>query len=1037
MLEKLLTACLKQKNLIVALIILIAALGTYSLLTVHIDAFPDVTNNQVEITCYANGLSAYEIERTVTYKVEMAMKGLPKVKQMRSVTKYGISIISIIFEDDLDIYFARQLVFERLAEAKENVPKDVEISMGPVATVMGEIYQYYLDGKMPETEEQKTAYLTELRTLQEWVISPLLKGLNGVSEVNSFGGFFKQYQVIVSPEKLIKYDLTLDDIYKSVEENNQNVGGNILVNNSEQFIVRGIGLVKKPSDIENIALKSSNGTPVFLKDVAEVRIGQAVRQGASILNGKEECVGGIVMMLRGENSREVVSRIKEKVKEINKNNVLPAGIKIKPYYDRSTIVNSSVGTVASALLEGAILVLIILYLMLKSIRGSLVVLVALPLALLMTFIVMRFFHIDANLMTLGGLAISLGMIIDTTIIQVENVQRHFSDIDESKNKFVSVIKAALEVRKPSIFGELIIALTFVPILSLEGIEGKMFNPLAITVIIALLSSLLLSIFVIPVICYIFLKPGKDEESAIMKFVHKHYTPLLNFSMRRKKLVFTVSTILVLSSFALFPFLGTEFIPIMDEGAFDFDAQLLPTVSLEKAVEVNKLIGSKLKKFDELETVVAKVGQTGLALDTRGPDKAGYVGIMRPRKEWKENISREELTEKMREELSSIPGIAFGFSQPIQCRIDELVAGTRAQLIIKLFGNDTGILSQKANEIAETVSKIEGVKDIVTEKIIGQSYLTINIDRSKIARYGINISEVQCSIEIAVGGKTVSEVSEDNKTFDVSVRFPEDKRNSIEVISNILISSPNGYKIPLGQLAEIKFEDGPVQISREDGQRRIGVEMNIQGRDIGSFVQEAKEMIKKNVVLPEGYFLALGGQFENQQRAMNKLMLIIPTSILLIFLLLFLTFKSFRLASLIIFILPFSLIGGVFALYITGLYLSIPASIGFIVLFGVAVLNGVVLVSQINQYQSQGIPEEEAIKLGCETRTRPVLMTALIAIFSLIPLLYATGPGSEIQKPLAVVVVGGLITSTILTLMVIPSLYSWFNNFRIKWFIKKG
>ena len=572
-------------------------------------------------------------------------------------------------------------------------------------------------------------------------------------------------------------------------------------------------------------------------------------------------------------------------------------------------------------------------------------------------------------------------------------------------------------------------LTFIPILSLEGIEGKMFTPLAKTVIIALLSSLLLSIFVIPVICYIFLKPSEDEESFIMKFVHKHYTPLLNFSMHKKKLVFALSTVLVLSSFAVFPLLGTEFIPIMDEGAFDFDVQLLPTVSLDKAVEVNKLIGSKLKKFDELETVVGRVGQTGIALDTRGPDKTGYVGIMRPRKDWKDDVSREELTEMMRQELSSIPGIAFGFSQPIQCRIDELVAGTRAQLIIKLFGNDTNLLSEKADEIANTVSHIEGATDIVTEKVIGQSYLTINIDRDKIARYGINIAEVQCAIEIAIGGKSATEVSEENKTFDVQIRFPEDKRNSIETIGNILISSVNGYKIPLSQLAEIKFEDGPVQISREDGQRRIGIEMNIQGRDIGSFVSEAKEKIKKSVILPEGYFLEWGGQFESQQRAMDKLMIIVPASIALIFFLLFLTFKSFRLASLVIFILPFSLIGGIMSLLITGLYLSIPASIGFIVLFGVAVLNGVVLVSQINQYQVDGIPEEEAIRKGCETRTRPVLMTALISIFSLIPLLYATGPGSEIQKPLAVVVVGGLITSTILTLLVIPSLYSWFYNFK--------
>ncbi len=1035
MLEKILHFCLKQKTLIIVVILLIAALGVYSFIKLPIDAFPDVTNNQVEITCYANGLSAYEIERTVTYKVEMAMKGLPNITQMRSVTKYGISIITIVFEDDMDIYFARQLVFERLAEAKESVPKGVEISMGPIATVMGEIYQYYIDGKMPDNEKDRVAYLTELRTLQEWVISPLLKGIKGVNEINSFGGYFKQYQVVVDPEKLVKYDVTLDDVSKAVENNNQNVGGNILVNNSEQYIVRGIGLIKDTSDIRNITLKSSHGTPVYIKDVADVKLGQAVRQGASILNGAQECVGGIVMMLRGENSREVVQRVEEKINEINKNNILPAGIKLKPYYDRSDIVNASVRTVSSALLEGSILVLLVLYLMLRSIRGSLVVLIALPLSLLMTFIAMKLFHIDANLMTLGGLAISIGMIIDTTIIQVENVQRHFSMNDGENNKFFKVIKAAIEVRKPSIFGELIIALTFIPILSLEGIEGKMFTPLAKTVIIALSSSLLLSIFVIPVICYIFLKPTAEKESFIMKFFHKHYTPLLNFSMMRKKLIFVLSTILVLSSFAIFPLLGTEFIPIMDEGAFDFDVQLLPTVSLDKAIEVNKLIGTKLKKFDELETVVGRVGQTGLALDTRGPDKAGYVGVMRPRKEWKENITRDELTEKMRDALSTIPGISYGFSQPIQCRIDELVAGTRAQLIIKLFGNDVNTLAQKGDEIANAVSHIRGAADIVTEKIIGQSYLTINIDRDKIARYGIDIAEVECAIEIAIGGKSVSEVSEENKTFDISIRFPEEKRNSIETIENILIPSPNGYKIPLGQVAEIKFEDGPVQISREDGQRRIGIEMNIQGRDIGSFVKEAKETIKNKVNLPEGYFLEWGGQFQNQQRAMNKLMVIVPGAILLIFFLLFLTFRSFKLAMLIIFILPFSLVGGVFALFITGLYLSIPASIGFIVLFGVAVLNGVVLVSQINQNQQEGMNDDEAIRKGCETRIRPVLMTALIAIFSLVPLLYATGPGSEIQKPLAVVVVGGLLSSTILTLLVLPTLYGWFYNFSLKYFKK--
>lgn len=1036
MLEKIISGSIKQKNLIIIGVLLIFAAGIYSLFTIHIDAFPDVTNNQVEITCYANGLSAFEIERSVTYKVEMSMKGLPNVTQMRSVTKYGISIVTIIFEDNVDIYFARQLVFQRLSEAKEEMPKGVDISMGPIATAMGEIYQYTLDGKIPDNEKERINYLTELRTLQEWVISPLLKSVSGVNEVNSFGGYFKQYEVLVTPANLQKYDLTLDDVFKAVKSNNQNVGGNIITNNSEQYIVRGLGLVKNLGDLENIVLKSYNGTPVYLKDVARIQIGQAVRQGAAIIDGKEECVGGIVMMLRGENSRTVVKGVENKINEINKNNVLPNGIKIKPYYDRSDVVESSVKTVSMALLEGAILVLIVLYLMLRSLRSSLVVLLALPLSLLITFIFMRIFHIDANLMTLGGLAISIGMIIDTTIIQVENVQRHLSATTDKEMKFFEVLKAALEVRKPTIFGELIIAITFIPILSLEGIEGKMFSPLAMTVIIALLSSLFLSIFVIPVFCYIFLKPADEKESFIMRFVHKYYSPILDFCIARKKTVFVAATVLVLSSFALFPFLGSEFIPIMDEGAFDMDVTLLPTVSLDKAVEVNKLISTKLKKFDELGTIVGRVGQTGVALDTRGPDKTGYVGVMKPRSEWKEDIPRDELFEKMREELSSISGISFGFSQPIQCRIDELVAGTKAQLIIKLFGEDINILTEKAGQIAGVVSKINGTTDLVVEKVVGQSYLTIDVDRERIARYGMNIAEIQCAIEIAVGGKTATQVYEENKTFDVVVRFPEENRNSIEAIGNILVPGSNGYKIPLSQVADIKYENGPVQISREDGARRIGIEMNIHGRDIGSFVNEAKDKIARNVKLPEGYYLLWGGQFENQQRAMNKLIVIVPVAIALIFFLLFLTFKSFRLASLVIFILPFALIGGIFGLFISGLYLSIPASIGFIVLFGVAVLNGVVLVTQIYQYKEQGLTEEEAIKKGCSTRTRPVLMTALISIFSLIPMLFATGPGSEVQKPLAVVVVGGLITSTVLTLFVIPTLYSWFNNTRLDLLKKK-
>ncbi|MDP2853436.1 MAG: CusA/CzcA family heavy metal efflux RND transporter [Smithellaceae bacterium] len=1031
MLEKIIAYTLKQKGMVIFLSLLIIAAGVYSYSTLPIDAFPDVTNIQVEVISHADGLSAIEIERNVTYPIEMAMRGLPDIEQIRSVTKFGLSIVTIVFKDNVDIYFARQLVFERLAEAREKVPKGVEVAMGPIGTAMGEIYQYTLEGKMPTAPLQKISYLTNLRTIQEWIITPQLKSVAGVNEINSYGGYFKQYQVIVSPAKLVNYGISVDDVYLAIGNNNQNVGGNILERNTDQYIVRGVGLLKDISDIENIVLKSQKGTPTYVRDVAEVKIGEAVRMGAAMKDGKDEAVGGIVMMLRGENSRDVVRRVAQKVKEMNENNMLPDGVKIVPYYDRSDIVNASVGTVNKALVEGAILVLIVLYLLLNSFRGSLVVLIILPLSLLATFIVMKLVGISANLMSLGGLAISIGMIIDTTIIQVENVQRHLSEEMGKHPKLLTVLKAVMEVRKPSIFGEMIIAITFIPILSLSGIEGKMFGPLATTVTLALLSSLLLSIFVVPVLCSLFLKPQPEKESFIMRYAKKAYLPLLGYAMNKKKVILSIAGVFLVISLFLITRLGTEFIPTMDEGSFDMDVAMLPGVSLATAMEVNQRAAQKLKQFDELDIVVSRTGQTGVALDTRGSDKTGYVGIFKPKSEWKRDISKEELTNEMRKSLESIAGISFGFSQPIQCRIDELIAGTRAQLIVKLFGEDIDVLAAKSAEIAKVLSSIKGGTDLATEKVSGQPYLTVSIDRAKIARYGLNISDVQSVIEIAVAGKSASKFYEENRSFDITVRLPEEKRNSLEAIKNILVTTKSGMNIPLEQLADVKLIEGPVQISRQDGNRRIGIEMNISGRDIGSFVAEAKQKINEKVKLPAGYYLTWGGQFENQERAMNKLMIIGPVAVGLILLLLFVTFRSIRLSLLVISNLPFALIGGVFALFISGQYLSVPASVGFIVLFGVAVLNGLVLVSRISQLRDEGLDLQEAIRKGSLDRLRPVLMTALISIFSLIPMLLASGMGSEIQKPLATVVVGGLITSTLLTLLIIPAVYGWFEKRKVE------
>lgn len=1031
MLEKIVAYTLKQKGMIVFLALLIIAAGLYSWLKLPIDAFPDVTNIQVEIVSHADGLSALEIERNVTYPIEMAMRGLPDIEQMRSVTKFGLSIVTIVFKDSVDIYFARQQVFERLAEAREKVPKGVEVAMGPMATAMGEIYQYTLEGKMPADPQQKISYLTHLRTLQEWIITPQLKSVAGVNEINSFGGYFKQYQVIVSPEKLVKYGVRVEDVYSAIGSNNQNVGGNILERNTDQYIVRGVGLIANIRDIENIVLNSQKGTPTYIRDVADVRVGAAVRMGAAMKDGKEEAVGGIVMMLRGENSRDVVRRVAQKVKEINDNNILPDGIRMVPYYDRSDIVNASVKTVGKALVEGALLVLIILYLLLRSFRGSFVVLIALPLSLFVTFVAMRLAGLSANLMSLGGIAISIGMILDSTIIQVENVQRHYAETVKDRHRLLTVLKAVVEVQKPSMFGVLIIAVTFLPILSLTGIEGKMFGPLAVTVAIALLSSLFLSVFVVPVLCTLFLKPQPEKESPVMKYARKAYLPLLDFAMRKRKIVLGIAGAFLLASLFLATRLGTEFIPIMDEGAFDMDVAMLPGVSLATAMDVNQRAAQKLKQFDELDVVVSRTGQTGVALDTRGTDKTGYVGILKPKSEWKRDISKEELTNEMRKSLETVPGISFGFSQPIQCRIDELVAGTRAQLIVKLFGEDIDVLNAKSAEIARVLSTVQGGTDLATEKVSGQPYLTVNIDRSKIARYGLNISDVQSVIEIAVAGKSASQFYEENRSFDITVRLPEEKRNSLDAIKNLLVTTQSGMNIPLTQLADVKMTEGPVQISRQDGIRRIGIEMNVSGRDIGGFVAEAKQKIKEQIKLPAGYYVTWGGQFENQERAMNNLMIIGPIAVGLILLLLYVTFRSIRLSLLVISNLPFALIGGVFALFISGQYLSVPSSVGFIVLFGVAVLNGLVLVSRISQLRDEGLALPAAIRKGSLDRLRPVLMTASIAVFSLIPMLLAGGTGSEIQKPLATVVVGGLITSTFLTLIIIPSVYGWFEKRKVE------
>jgi heavy metal efflux system protein len=1027
MIEQLMGSALRNRVLMLLLVLLIVGVGTYAIRTTAIDAFPDVTNVQVEVLCGAPGLSPLEIERFVTYPVETAMRGLPGLVTMRSVTKYGLAVITVVFHDDTDIYFARQLVHERLAATESSLPEGVRTEMGPIATAMGEIYQYTLEGNVPADPEERVRYFTELRALQDWVVAPQLKSEPGVNEVNSFGGYLKEFQVIADPEKLLRYKLSIGEIFEAIRNNNENVGGSFINRSSEQYIIRGVGLIGSLSDIGKIIIKTVQGFPIYVGDVAAVRTGYAPRQGAAQKDGQGEVVGGIVMMLKGENSLDVVRRVEERVQEINNGNLLPSGLKLKPYYDRSEIVEQSIRTILRTLAEGSLLVIIVLYLLLRNIRGAFVVIMALPLAALLTFIVMKQAGLSANLMSLGGLAISIGMIIDATIIQVENVQRHLGALKDPKQKLPTVLRAVMEVRRPSIFGELIIALTFLPIITLEGMEGKMFSPLAITVSIALLASLFLSVFVTPVLCAYLLKPGAEHRNAPLELLRKVYIRVLDVGLRVPALILVLSVILMVAAAFLIPRLGTEFIPIMDEGAFDMDFQLIPGVSLDKAMEITGLVEQRLMKFPEMETLVSRTGQTGVPLEARGVDKTGFVGMLKPKEEWQSARSREELAEKMRAALADIPGLTISFSQPIQCRIDELVAGTRAQLILKLLGEDMEVLKAKTAAMARVLSEVAGCADMVVEKVSGQPYIGIRVDRGKIARYGMNVRDVLAVIEIAIGGKAATQVYEGNRSFDLTVRFPEEQRNSVEKLSGTLVGTSDGIGIPLSQLADISLQEGPVQISRDNGMRYMGIELNIVGRDIGSFVAEAQRKIRRQVALPEGYSTAWGGQFENQQRAMRRLMIITPLVVILVLVLLFLTFKSAWLSFLVFLNLPFALMGGVFMLWFSGMYLSVPASVGFITLLGVAVLNGLVLVSCILQLRGEGQGVRDAVRNACALRLRPILMTASITVFSLVPLLFATGPGSEVQRPLAMVVIGGLFTSTVATLLVLPTLYGWFDR----------
>jgi cobalt-zinc-cadmium resistance protein CzcA len=1032
MIEALIRAALRQRIVVIVVALALLVFGTFAVQRLSVDAFPDVTNVQVQIAAQATGRSPEEVERFITVPLEISMTGLPGLTEMRSLNKNGLSLITLVFTDSTDVYFARQLVMERLMEVMDRMPEGVTPVLGPVSTGLGEVYQYTLDkpedGKRALSREE----LTERRAIQDWIVRPLLRGIPGVADINSQGGYVKQYQALVNPDRMTHYGLKLQDVYQALARNNANSGGGVLPHFSEQYLIRGVGLIQNLDDIRNIVLKEQDGVPVYMRDVADVQLGYEVRVGAVVKNGVTESVGGVVLMMRGGNAKEVVSRIKARVEEINEKGMLPGGLQIAPYYDRSELVDAALHTVTKVLLEGVLLVVVVLFLFLGDVRSSLIVVGTLILTPLITFMAMNYYGISANLMSLGGLAIAIGLMVDGSVVVVENAFHHLGH-RKNESKIRIVLEAAAEVGTPVLFGVGIIILVFLPLMTLQGMEGKMFAPLAYTIAIALLVSLILSLTLSPVLCSYMLKGGSGEDTHFISAIKRPYLKLLDWTLNHQKKTLVTAGAMLGLTLMLLPFLGTAFIPEMKEGSIVPGINRMPNISLEESIkmesEAMKLI---MEKVPGVLSAVSGVGRGESPADPQGQNESTPIISLKPRNEWPAGWTQDTIAEKMSDVLSKeLPGVQIVMAQPISDRVDELLTGVRSDVAVKIFGDDMGILKTKAEEIARIAGTVRGATDLRIEKVSGQQYLNITIDRQAIARQGINVSDVQDLIETAIGGKIATDIYEGQRRFSAAVRFPESFRDNVEAIGNILVTSPKGARVALRDIAQIEIKDGPAQISRELGKRRIVVGVNVKDRDLGGFVAELQTVLDSKLKMPEGYYLEYGGQFQNMERAMGHLMVIIPITVLAIFFLLFLLFNSLRFAALIIMVLPFASMGGVIALFVTGEYLSVPASVGFIALWGIAVLNGVVLVSYIRSLREDGMSQIDAIVQGCKQRFRPVMMTATVAMLGLVPFLFATGPGSEVQKPLAIVVIGGLITSTLLTLVVLPSLYRHFEESRIE------
>ncbi len=1009
--ERFVGAATGKRALVLLFVAALAVIGVAALWNLPVEAFPDLTNNQVVVITEAPSLGAPEVEQQVSYPIETALMGVPDAEEVRSVSKFGLSLVTVVFDDAVPMYLARQLVTERLTEVRGQMPAGLEPTLGPPATAFGEIYQYVVTGDDPMAN----------KTVHDWEVRTRLRSVPGVSEVNSWGGLTQQYEVVVRPEALEEYDLTLRDVFHAIGDSNRAFSGGFIEARDERFTVRGIGLLTGTGDLERVVVRADDGVPVLLADIAEIGLGAMQRSGAVTAGGRGEVASGMVVMLKGENALEVSDLVKERMAEILPG--LPPDMGIEPFYDQSEVIDRTSATVRRNLIEGCLLVILVLFIFLRDVRAALIVAAVIPLSMLVGFTGMRAFGISANLMSLG--AIDFGLIVDGAVVMMESFVRRRAASGEGGGRVAQIRGAAMEVARPVLFGVLIIIAVYLPILTLEGLEGKMFRPMAITVCSALFGSLLLSLTGVPVVSSFLLKfKGVHREASWFLRLRERYLAVLRVAMTRKAATVGIATVIILTAIGSVPFLGTEFMPRLDEGSILIETRKLPSVSLEESVEISTRVERKLlAEFDEISDIVTKMGRPDLATEAMGIYQGDVYVLLHPEDDWESGRSKEELIDALAASLAEIPGLSVNFTQPMAMRLDEVVSGIKADVAVKIFGPDAAVLERLGVDVLRVVEAVPGAADAQVEVLSGAAQLEVRLDREALARYGLHVGDVQEFVETAVAGSVVTQLIDGARRFPVVVRFPPASRADAAALASLPIVAPGGERIPLGRIAEIGAAPTPEAINHENGERRLVVQTNVRGRDVGSFVAEAEDRIAERVTLPSGYYLTWGGQFENQQRAMSRLTLVVPLSIAIIFGLLYVTFRRVRWALLILLNVPFAAVGGIAALWIRGLTLNLSASVGLIALFGIATLNGIVMLAAIRALrEDEGLGLREAIVTGAGSRLKPVLMTATVASIGFLPMALSQGAGAEVQRPLATVVIGGIVTSTLLTLVVLPTLY---------------